>query len=307
MQAVLKAFVRLGLRVMFKPWLGSSLPLSAQRRWAAVLGRSTRRPKGVDQQELWVGEVPMLRMRSDAAGLVGPTELAERDAILFVHGGCFVAGGGSTYHGFAAWIAEITGADVYVLDYRLAPEHPYPAPVDDLFEAYRSILELGHSAKRTAIVGDSAGGALAVSTALALPEMGLVSPAALVLISPFLDLSLSGSSVALNARRDPMLSIRFAEMGARAHAGGMRLTDPQVSPLFADLRRLPPTLIQVGSDEILLDDSTRFADRAWASGVEVELQRFDGWWHDFQAFAGYLRGSREALEAVAAFLGRRLD
>ena len=306
MQAVLKALIRLGLRITFKPWMGSSLPVSAQRRLAASLARSTGRPRGVEQQELWVGGVPMLRMRSGAEGLVGPTELAGRDAILFVHGGCFIAGGGSTYHGFAARIAAATGADVYVLDYRLAPEHPYPAPVDDLFEAYRAVLGLGHSAKRTAIVGDSAGGALAVSTALALPEMGLASPAALVLISPYLDLSLSGASVAMNARRDPMLSIRFAEMGARAHAGGTRLTDPQVSPLFADLRTLPPTLVQVGTDEILLDDSTRFADRAWASGVEVELQRFDGWWHDFQAFAGYLRGSREALEAVAAFLRRRL-
>ena len=94
--------------------------------------------------------------------------------------------------------------------------------------------------------------------------------------------------------------------GAAAYAGGLRRSDPRVSPLFADLRRLPPTLVQVGSDEILLDDSTRFADRACAAGVEVELQRFEGWWHDFQALAGSLDGAREALEDVAAFLRRRL-
>lgn len=305
MQALLKALTRFYLRVLFKPWLGSSLPLPAQRRWAALLGRSSRRPKGVDQQELWVGDVRMLRMRPGSADLVGPAELAEREAILFVHGGCFVAGGGSTYEGFAAWIAEITGADVYLPDYRLAPEHPHPAPLDDIFEAYRVVIGLGHPPGRVAILGDSAGGALAVSTVLALPEMGLASPAALVLLSPMLDLSLSGASVALNARKDPMLSVRFAEMGARAHAGGLRLTDPQVSPLFGDLRRLPPALIQVGSDEILLDDSTRFADRAWAAGAEVELQRFDGLFHDFQAACATLSASRSALEDVAAFLERR--
>jgi monoterpene epsilon-lactone hydrolase len=306
MQALLKALTRFYLRVMCKPWMGSSLPLSVQRRWAALLGRSTRRPKGVDQQELWVGDVRMLRMRSGGTDLVGPAELAERDAILFVHGGCFVVGGGSTYDGFAAWLAEITGADVYFPDYRLAPEHPHPAPLDDLFEAYRVVLELGHSPRRVAIVGDSAGGALAVGTVLSLPEMGLASPAALVLLSPFLDLSLSGGSVAANARRDPFLSVRFAEMGARAHAGGLRLTDPHVSPLFADLRRLPPTLIQVGTDEILLDDSTRFADRAWAASAEVDLQRFDGLFHDFQTACATLEVSRSALEDVAAFLRRRL-
>ena len=305
MQALLKAVIRLNLRLFLKPWIGSRLPLSLQRRLVSGLSRSAGRPKGVDQQELWVGDVRMLRLRAGADSLVGPTPLGERDAILFAHGGGFVAGGGSAFVGFAGWIAELTGADVYLPDYRLAPEHPFPAPIDDLFEAYRSMLELGHPSGRVAILGDSAGGALAVSTVLALPEMGLQSPAALVLLSPWLDLSLSGPSVALNARRDPMLTARFLESGARAHAGGLRLSDPQVSPLFSDLGALPPTLVQVGSDEILLDDSTRFAERASAAGAQVELQRFDGMFHDFQGAAGILKASREALADVASFLARR--
>jgi len=307
MQALLKALIRLWLRLLFKPWFGSRLPLSFQRRWLRLLTRSSGRPKGVDQQELWVGDVRMLRLRAGAGELVGPTELDERDAILFAHGGGFILGGGSTYVGFASWIAEATGADVYLPDYRLAPEHPYPAPLDDLFEAYRVILALGHPAKRTAILGDSAGGALAVGTVLALPEMGQPSPAALVLLSPFLDLSLSGASVSTKARTDPMLSVRFVEEGARAHAAGVRLTDPQVSPLFADLRGLPPTLVQVGTDEILLDDSTRFAERAWGAGAEVELQRFDGMFHDFQGTAALLKVARGALDDVASFVGGHFD
>ena len=307
MQALLKAVIRLNLRLFFKPWIGSNLPLSFQRRWMAMLARTTGKPKGVEEGEIWVGDVRMLRLRSGSEPLVGPSELAARDAILYAHGGGFIGGGGSTYVGFAAWLAETTGADVYLPDYRLAPEHPFPAPVDDLFEAYRVVLELGHAPERIAILGDSAGAALAVNVALALPEMGLRSPAALVLLSPFLDLSLSGPSVSANARRDPMVSIRFLERGARAHAAGLRLTDPQVSPLFADLGALPPTLVQVGTDEILLDDSTRFADRAWAAGAEVELQRFDGMFHDFQTAGSVLKVSRGALADVAAFLTRRFD
>jgi epsilon-lactone hydrolase len=228
-----------------------------------------------------------------------------REAILFVHGGGFVNGGGSTYVGFASWVAAATGADVYLPDYRLAPEHPYPAPLDDLFAAYSAVLELGHEPARTAIVGDSAGGALAIGTALTLPEMDVASPAAVVLFSPMLDLSLSGASIAANARRDPMISRAMIDDGGRAHAGGLRRSDPRVSPLFAELRALPPILIQVGSEEILLDDSIRFADRAWAAGVEVELQRFEGMWHDFQGLAATLHVAREALDDVAAFLKRR--
>lgn len=306
MQTLLKAITRGFLRLLFKPVIGSRLPLGLQRRWLAVLSRMSGRPRGVAVQELWAGETSTLRLRAEPEGMIGPAPAAERDAILFVHGGGFTHGGGSAYAGFAGWVAEITGADVYLPDYRLAPEHPFPAPIDDLFAAYRGVLELGHSPSRIAVLGDSAGAALGVGLALTLPEMNVPRPAALVLLSPWLDLSLSGASIAANARRDPLITRRFLESGGRAHAGELRRADSRVSPMFADLHGLPPTLIQVGSDEILLDDSVRFADRAWGAGVEVELQRFEGWFHDFQSTAGMLRPAREALEDVSAFLSRRL-
>jgi acetyl esterase/lipase len=306
MQALLTALTRLGLRLFMKPFLGPPLPLAFRRRWLALTIRTAGRPRGVEESELWAGAVRITRLRPPGAG-VGPVAPEERDAILFAHGGAFVLGGGATYTGFAAWLAQATGADVYLPDYRLAPEHPYPAPLDDVFAAYSAVIGLGHLPERTAIVGDSAGGALAVGTALAIPEMDVPSPAALVLICPWLDLTLSGASIEDNARRDPMLRRSWLEEGGRAHAGGLRRSDPRVSPLFADLGSLPPTLIQVGSEEILLDDSIRFSDRAWAAGVDVELQRFDGMWHDFQALAGRLRVSREALADIAAFLRRRID
>jgi len=306
MQRVLTAIARINLRLFFKPMAGSSLPLSVKRRWMAFLTKVVGGPRGIERSDLYAGGLRIARFRRAEPGAIGPQDAAERDAILFVHGGGFELGGGDTYAGFAGWIAEMTGADVYMPDYRLAPEDPQPAPTDDAFAAYRTILELGHSPDRLAVVGDSAGGAIAVTTVRSLNEMGQPSPAALVLISPWLDLSLSGASVASVGDRDPVLPPAWLHGAARNHAGGLGADDPRISPLFAELRRLPPTLVQVGTDEILLDDSTRFADRAYAAGVEVELQRFAGLWHDFQLYAGWLVAAREALDDVAAFLDRRL-
>ena len=292
------------LRAFFKPFIGPPFPVGFQRRWLSVLSASARPPKGIERSDVWAGEVRIVRHR-EAQGL-GPTEPASRDAIVLVHGGGFVAGSVDGYAGLAGWIAKTTGADVFLPDYRLAPEHPHPAPTDDVFAAYRSILELGYSPRRTSVVADSAGATLAVATVGALPEMNVPSPAALVLISPWLDLTLTSASITANARRDPMLRRSWLEQSAVGYAGGLRRSDSRISPLFGNLSTLPPTLIQVGSDEILLDDSIRFADRAWAAGAEVELQRFEGWWHDFQASAGTLRPARDALVDVSSFLKRRL-
>jgi acetyl esterase/lipase len=305
LQALLKALTRLILRAFFKPFIGPPFPVGFQRRWLTILTAGAAPPKGIESSDVWAGDIRIVRHREGLGP--GPTEAAGRDAILYVHGGGFVAGSAAGYAGIAGWLAQLTGADVFVPEYRLAPEHAYPAATDDVFTAYRAVLELGYSPRRTAIVADSAGGTLAVSTARVLPEMNVPSPAAVVLISPWLDLTLTSSSVAANARRDPMLRRSWLEQAALSYAGELRRSDPRVSPLFADLSNLPPTLIQVGSDEILLDDSIRFADRAWAAGAEVELQRFDGWWHDFQTSAAMLRPARDALVDVAGFLKRRLD
>ncbi|MCB0876590.1 MAG: alpha/beta hydrolase [Solirubrobacterales bacterium] len=305
MEKLLASLSRLSLRLFVRPVLGSRLPIGFQRRWIAAITKVVGGPRGVERSEIWIGEMPMLRLRKADPAALGPVDPSGRDAILYVHGGAFEIGGGDMYAGFASRLAVATGADVYLPDYRLAPEHAQPAPTDDVFAAYRAVLELGHDPRRTAIVGDSAGGGLSVSTVRSVREMGLPTPAALVLISPWLDLSLSGASVGLVGRRDPMLKREALAAAARNHAGGLHLDDPRISPLFAELRTLPPTLVQVGTDEILLDDSTRFADRAYAAGVEVELQRFAGMFHDFQLFATLLGTSRGAIEDIAAFLGRR--
>ena len=206
----------------------------------------------------------MTRLRKVGGGQLGAVDAAQRNAILYAHGGGFVVGGGDSYAGFAAWLAAATGADVYLPDYRLAPEHPQPAATDDLFAAYRAILELGHDPGRIAVVGDSAGGSPGGRRPCArCREMGVPSPAALVLISPWLDLSLSGASVGL--RRQPRSDAAprgWLAAAARNTPAACTSTTRGSRRCSPTSRTLPPTLVQVGTDEILLDDSTRFADRA---------------------------------------------
>jgi len=140
------------MRLCFRPVIGSRLPISFQRRWATTLTRIVGGPNGIERSEIWVGELSMTRLRRIDSGAVGAIDPGGRDAVLYVHGGGFEIGGGEMYVGFASWIATVTGADVYLPDYRLAPEHPQPAPTDDAFVAYRAVLELGHDPHRTAVI-----------------------------------------------------------------------------------------------------------------------------------------------------------
>ncbi len=297
--AVLRRIFQLLLRLFYKPFLGPPFPVGFQRRFMEVATRILPPPREVDRESVRGAPVPLTRFG------IGAGDPALRPAVLWAHGGGFVIGSPSTHAGFAGHLAQAAGADVYLPDYRLAPEHPWPAATDDFFGAYRTLLARGHDPARVAIGGDSAGGAIAILTALQLIEMDVPAPAALVLLSPVTDLSLSGGSVAAKRHADPLLRSEWLAGSYRAWAGPLALTDGRVSPLFADLDGLPPTLLQVGEDEILLDDSLRFADRAWGSGVEVELQRFHGMWHDFQLQAGLLADSRGAVDDIAAFLRRR--
>ncbi len=297
--AVLRHIFRVMLRLFYKPFLGPPFPVAFQRRFMELATRILPPPAEVDREQLRGPGAPVTRFG------IGGGDPALRPAVLWAHGGGFVIGSPSTHAGFAGHLAQAAGADVYLPDYRLAPEHPWPAATDDFFSAYTAMLARGHDPARVAIGGDSAGGAIAILTALSLAEMDVPAPAALVLLSPVTDLGLSGPSVVSKRRAEPLLRTDWLAPSYRAWAGPLALSDGRVSPLYADLAGLPPTLVQVGEDEILLDDSVRFADRAWAKGVQVELQRFAGAWHDFQLQAGLLADSRAAVGDIAAFLRRR--
>jgi len=219
--------------------------------------------------------------------------------LLHFHGGMYCAGTPEIDRVLNAPIARATGLEVISPDYRLAPEHPFPAAVDDAVKVYRSLVE---QARRVAVFGESAGGGLAAACTVAIRDAGLPAPAALGLISPMLDLTGSSDTYRTLAPNDPDYFDTAALLEpAAAYAAGTPLDDPLVSPLCADLTGLPPALIQVGSREVLLGDSIRFARAARSAGVEVTLDVLDGGWHNFPIWYGVPEAD-EAVAAMAQFL-----
>ncbi len=220
--------------------------------------------------------------------------------ILYFHGGGYVMGSLDTHHELMGRLSRACRAPVFGIDYRLAPEHPYPAAVDDAVASYERMIVQGIEPANIVIAGDSAGGGLTLACMLALKAAGKPQPAGAVLISPWTDLSGSGASVQSRADVDPMVSPSLLEPMAALYRGDTAADDAGVSPLFADLTGLAPLFVQVGDHEILLDDSTRLVERAESVGVRAELQIFDEGYHVFQNNPG-LPESAEALTSIAQF------
>jgi len=246
----------------------------------------------------------------DANGVPAEWTVAEgaRDdvAIVYFHGGGYVMGSIDTHRGHCARISQAARARVLSVDYRLGPEHPHPAAVEDAVAAVRFARTSGVAPRRTAIAGDSAGGGLTLATLVALRDAGDPSVAAGMCISPWTDLALSGASIAAKAAEDPMVRGADLALMADAYLAGRDAKSPLASPLYADLAGLPPLLIQVGSAEILLDDAVRVADRARAAGVDVELRVWQDMFHVWHAFAQILPEGQAAVDEMARFLEARL-
>ena len=227
--------------------------------------------------------------------------------ILYLHGGGFVSGSPRTHRGIAGRIARGADARVAVIDYRLAPEHPFPAALEDAAAAYRALLEQGAPPSRLALVGDSAGGNLVFALLLKLKEEGAPMPAAAVAMSPFVDLTGGGESLRTNAALDPLLHVAGLPAVLDAYAPQRDLKNPLLSPLFGDLKGLPPCLIQCGSDEILCDDAVRMQRALQRAGVDAELEVWSEMPHVWQAFARLIPEGRTALERICRFLRERMD
>jgi acetyl esterase/lipase len=207
-----------------------------------------------------------------------------------------------THRGLVSRLALAGEARVLAIDYRLAPEHPFPSALEDTLAACRWLIAEGIPPERLIIGGDSAGGGLTLATALSLRDAGDPLPAALVCISPWTDLTFSGESVRTRANIDPVLKPHFDGAYTRSYTGEHNPTHPLISPLFADLRGLPPTLIHVGNNEILLSDSTRLEEKMKATGVDVTLEIWEGMWHVFQVFAPYLPEADQSIRKIGAFI-----
>jgi acetyl esterase/lipase len=228
-----------------------------------------------------------------------------RDAdnvILYFHGGVYVIGSAATSVPLVSDLARRTGAKAVTVDYRLAPEHPYPAAVEDAQAAYEGLLSQGVEPGQIALAGESAGGGLAVATLLALRAAGTPLPSCAFLMSPYADLTLSGETLAEKQAVDPVLTPEGLRLRVQDYVAGADASDPLISPVFGDLSGLPPLLIQVGSHEILLSDAVRLAGRAAVADVPVTLEVTPGVPHVFQGFAALLDEAGAALDRASAFL-----
>jgi monoterpene epsilon-lactone hydrolase len=226
--------------------------------------------------------------------------------IVYLHGGAYAIGTAASSVGLASDLARRAGARLVTIDYRLAPEHPHPAAIDDAVAAYRGLLDSGVAASAIAIAGESAGAGLAAATLVALKHAGVPRPTGALLMSPWADLTLSGDSISAKAAVDPALTPEGLRRRAIDYVADGDRTADLVSPIFADLTGLPPLLIQAGSHEILLDDATRLASRAAAADVAVRLEVTPGVPHVFQGFAAMLDQGDAALTTAGEFLRAHL-
>lgn len=236
---------------------------------------------------------------------ISPADAPQDKAILYFHGGGFRIGSVASHRDLIAQIVLASGCRVLAINYRLAPEHRFPAALDDALAAYGWMLGQGLAPGNVAFAGDSAGGNLVLATMLALRERALPLPVSAVLMSPWTDLAATGASYVSRAEADPIHQRPMILALARNYLGGQGdPCDPLVSPLYADLRGLPPLLIQVGDRETVLDDSVMFAEKARAAGIDVSLEVWDGMIHVFQMFG--LTEAHRAIGSIAGFLDRHL-
>jgi len=237
-----------------------------------------------------------------------PARAQKGAAILHVHGGWFNLGTARAYRNFVGHIASSAGAQAFIPDYRLAPEHPFPAAVTDVDACYRGLIDKGFN--KLAVVGDSAGGTLALvllSIACGQPWKGDLAPACGVAISPVTDLALTGETYETRAEADPYFTKSQAAGLVASYLSGTDPKNPLASPLYGDLSGLPPIRVQVGDDEVLLDDSRRYVERAVAAGVDAELDVWMGMPHGFVTALGAFDAARQALDAIGPFLQRLLQ
>ena len=255
-------------------------------------------PEGIKSTPVDAGGIPAEWITARGSG--------DEQTIYWLHGGGYCIGSINTHRGLLARISAASRARAFAIDYRLAPEDPFPAAVEDAVSGYLWLLSTGVDPAQMIIGGDSAGGGLAAATLVALKEDGKPLPAAAVCISPWTDLALTGESLRSKAEADPMITNDGITRVRDAYVGDADPNDPLVSPIYANLSGLPPLLIQVGENEVLLDDSTRLAERAEAAGVDVTLEVWPEMIHVWHFFAAMLPEGQQAIDRIGEWVRERL-
>ncbi|MDQ1425708.1 MAG: epsilon-lactone hydrolase [Acidimicrobiaceae bacterium] len=290
--------VKVALRAFREQVLVGQPTLEEQRAGGLAFGDMTAPPTSVTYTDVDAGGVP--------AEWVVPEGAADDRVLLYVHGGGYVICSMRTHSKLVGHIAKAAGVKALNVDYRLAPEHPHPAAVNDSVAAYQWLLDQGYAAQNIAIAGDSAGGGLTFATLLAIRDRGLPLPATAVPLSPWVDLEGTGDTMTTHADRDLLVNGVGLKAMADLFLAGGDARDPLAAPLHADLRGLPPLYIQVGDDETLLDDSRRIAAKAKAEGVDVRLDVFPEMQHVFQMGAGNVPEADDAVARIGEHLRKHL-
>jgi acetyl esterase/lipase len=273
-------------------------------------GIDVARARALTSKRAWSPKVPagwhlLERYGPNDAPLRGEWLSPEKPSgitILYLHGGGYYFCSPATHRGLVFPLATRSGARTFSLDYRLAPEHPFPAALDDALAAYRKLVADGVSPASIVIAGDSAGGGLALATLLALRDAGNPQPAGGVLFSPWTDLAATGASMTSNDGRDSMFYSRAFAPAGKLYLGNADARDPYASPLYGQFDGLPPLFIQAGDTEVLLDDSTRVAEKARAAGISVDFEIWPNMPHVFQMFAPFVPEANRALDRAAGFI-----
>ncbi len=265
-------------------------PIPVQRARLERAARLAPMPRASVSQHVALGGVPARR--------VGPARAPR--ALLYLHGGAYVTGSPDTHAALVARLALAADAEGWAVDYRLAPEHPFPAGLEDAVAAYDDLTQRVPAAQ-VAVMGDSAGGGLTVALLCALRDRGRTLPGCAVLLSPWLDLSAWPEQHG-RGQGDPVLTPDWLATSAAMYRGDRPLDDPGISPLFADLGGLPPLLVQAADDEILVGDARALVERALAAGVDATLQLWAGVWHVWQAYDPFLPEARQAVAAAGRFV-----
>lgn len=261
------------------------------------------------------GMIPLATgVRSESATVAGlhaeylvPAEAATGRLLLYWHGGAYLMGSCRSHRSFVSHIAKSSGVTALLAEYRLAPENPFPAAVDDAVNVYKALLGDGHRPDDIVVAGDSAGGGLSVAMLMRLRDEGLELPHALALLSPWLDLSGGGESMQSRRHKDPWFDPEDLPHIARHYCCDADLTNPLVSPVYGDAGHFPPTYIQVGDDEILLSDSERMVEMIRRGGGQAELEVWPGMWHVWQMFVQFMPESRQAVDRLGEFIRGQLD
>lgn len=287
------AINRFATRALVAPLLSPSLPVPLRRRGLDLVGAAMPLPRGTRRAR---GELGGVRTE-----VVAPPRPFGPHRMLYLHGGAYAVGSPSSHRPLLAGLAHATGSPVHAPEYRLAPEHPFPAALDDALAAWHALRDAGHAARRIAVAGDSAGGGLAVSLLLRLRADGEDLPGAIGLISPWLDLTCTADALSRNASSDAMLDPSWLRGAVDDYAAG-RTDAPELCPLDADLAGLPPLHVIAGADEILVDDADTLVARARSAGTPVTYRRTEGMWHAFPTLAGLLAEADDALHTLGVVL-----